>query len=345
MLNKYKKNGKILGILFILIFIFVFGTVNAAEVTLKFGHGGNTLSELQLLAEVFERLVEDRTNGEIDVIVYPSTLTASSEEAMGFLKAGSIDMYEVYAGHIAGFCEDVQFLNLPYLFNNDAHFAAAKNSRPIQIILNEIEEATNLEVLGVAIDMNGLAIASIEPIRSFEECKNVKLRCMQNPLFVDMYANFGFQPTGTDWGELYTSLQTGLVQANDLGVKCNYEYNFNEVVNSYAITRHFWSQMIIMANRDSLAKLTPEHKEIVLTSMDEACQVTDAYTLWVEELFIEKAIEDGATVTYPDLKPFKEASQITNKKWFAKRPRWEGWYNEIQSLDPEMIRPKAETTF
>jgi len=166
---------------------------------------------------------------------------------MGFLQSGSIDIFAIFGGHISGFYEDIQFLGLPYLFNNHSHYNAAKDSSLVQNILNGIEEKTNLEVLGILSDYNGFAIASLKPINSLEDCKGVKIRVMQNPLYVAIYNNLGSQSTATDRGELYTSLQTGLVEANDLAVKSNYDSNCKEVVKAFAITPHFvWTQFIVI---------------------------------------------------------------------------------------------------
>ncbi len=341
MFYKLLRYGKGLSLVLFILFVFACGTINAAEITLKYAHGSNAFSAGQLVAEIFKQLVEERTDGEIVVETFPGTLTASSEEGMSLLQQGAVDIFGVYTGHIAGFYRDVQFLSLPYLFNNHEHYIAANKSRPIKIILSGIEEETNLKVFGLLSDQNGFAISSIDPIRNIEDAKGMKLRCMQNPLYIDMYSNMGFAPTATDWGELYTSLQTGLVEANDLGVKSNYENHFNEVVECFAITNHCWTQFAIMMNQDSFNGLTPEQQEIVETSMEEAINVTDEYQSFREKVFIEKAKEEGYTVTYPDIEPFKKASQKTYDKWFEMNPHWEEWYEEIQYLDPTVRQTKA----
>ena len=169
----------------------------------------------------------------------------------------------------------------------------------------------------------------------------MKLRCMQNPLFVDIYKDFGFTVTPTDWGELYTSLQTGLVNANDLGVYCNYIFKLKEVVKSFAILNQMWTQKIIFISPKAWDKLNDNQRDIVADAAKSAIELTDAWQYVREQEFIKKAEKEGYTVTYPDTAPFKKASEKVYAKWFEKNPHWKAWYDEIQLLDPDVALPVA----
>ena len=314
---------------------------DAAKIKMKFSHQNNVYDADQLLAETFKKLIEEQTNGDIQVTIYPGTLTTSEEEAIEFIKSGTLDMDTNSAGHIAGFYEDVQFLQLPYLFKSMAHYQVARQSTVVKQILDELSKATGLIALGIYSDCNGFGIASTKPINSIEDTKGVKLRCMQNPLFIDVYNAFGFTVTPTDWGELYTSLQTGLVNANDLGCYCQYVFKLKEVVNSFAVLNQMWTQKILMISPTTWAKLSDEQKELVKTIANEAIELTDAWQYAREKEYVEIAKKEGLTVTYPDTAPFKKASEKVYEKWFKSHPRWKAWYDEIQYLDPDARFPEA----
>ena len=326
--------------------IMVMGTVgvlnaDAGKITLKFDHQNNTFDADQLLAETFRDLVEEKTDGAIKVKIFPGTLTNSEEEAIEFLKLGSVDIGATSAGHIAGYYPDVQFLQLPYLFKSMEHYKVARRSGVVSEILRKISKKTGLKALGIYSDCNGFAIASTKPITKIEDTKGVKLRCMQNPLFVDIYKAFGFTVTPTDWGELYTSLQTGLVNANDLGCYCNYIFKLKEVVKSFAILNQMWTQKIIFISPKAWDKLNDSQRDIVKDAAESAIELTDAWQYVREQEFIKKAKEDGFTITYPDTAPFKKASEEVYSKWFKKNPHWKIWYKDIQLLDPDVALPEA----
>ena len=313
----------------------------AATIKIKFSHQNNVYDADQLLAETFKKLIEEKSNGQIRVTIYPGTLTNSEEEAMEFMKSGTVDMDTNSAGHIAGYYKDVQFLQLPYLFKNTAHYTVARQSAVVQQILDEMGKATGLIPLGIYSDCNGFGIASTKPIRSIADTKGIKLRCMQNPLFVDIYNAFGFTVTPTDWGELYTSLQTGLVNADDLGCYCQYIFKLKEVTNSFAVLHQMWTQKILFMSPKIWAKLSASQKKLVKEIAKEAVELTDSWQYVREKEYIKKAKADGFTITYPDTAPFKKASEKVYAKWFKKFPRWQTWYKEIQYLNPETRWPAA----
>jgi len=316
--------------------------VQADTMRLKFAHQNNVYDADQLLAETFKSLLEERTHGDLKLSIYPGTLTGSEEEALEFARAGTVALAATSAGHIAGYYEDIQFLQLPYLFKSPEHYKVARSSSVVKEILAGASKATGMKALGVYSDCNGFAVASKKPINSLADAKGVKLRAMQNPLFIDIYEAFGFTVTPTDWGELYTSLQTGLVEADDLGVYCNDIFKMNEVVDSYAILNQMWTQKILFMSPKVWDKLTPEQQVIVTETADEAIELTDAWQYAREAEFINKVNKDKKqTITYPDTDEFKEASKSVYKKWFAKEPQWQAWYDKIQYIDPYARLPKA----
>ncbi len=217
--NKSDYFKRLLSVVLVMAMVAIFGILDAeaGKITLKFAHQNNTFDADQLLAETFRDMVEAKSDGAIKVKIFPGTLTTSEEEAIEFLKLGSVHIGATSAGHIAGYYPDVQFLQLPYLFKSMEHYKVARRSGVVNEVLREISKATGLMALGIYSDCNGFAIASTTPITKIEDAKGVKLRCMQNPLFVDIYKEFGFTVTPTDWGELYTSLQTGLVNGCSTG--------------------------------------------------------------------------------------------------------------------------------
>lgn len=329
-----------------MIFVFIlaaFGIsyANAGTIKMKFAHQNNVYDADQLLAETFKKLVEEKTNGEIKVSIYPGTLTGSEEEALEFAKAGTVDLAASSAGHIAGYYDDIQFLQLPYLFKSMEHYKVARSSGVVQEILAKVSKATGMIALGIYSDCNGFAIASKKPINNLADCKGIKLRCMQNPLFIDIYESFGFTVTPTDWGELYTSLQTGMVEADDLGVYCNCIFKMNEVVSSYAILNQMWTQKILFVSPKTWKKLNDKQKQIVKQVANAAIELTDAWQYTRESEYITKVKNEGSTVTYPDTAEFKKASEKVYDKWFEKKPQWNAWYKEIQYLDPNARLPEA----
>ena len=102
-----------------------------AKVQLKFAHENNTSSAIQLQVEIFKKLVEERTHGEVEIAIFPGgTLTSSPEELIEFLREGAVDFSLTSTGNVSGFLDDLQFINLPFLFKNPQHLKAGLQSYP-----------------------------------------------------------------------------------------------------------------------------------------------------------------------------------------------------------------------
>ena len=89
--NKASYFKRLMNVLLVMTMVTIFGGINAeaGKITMKFAHQNNTFDADQLLAETFKDLVEAKTDGEIEVTIFPGTLTNSEEEAIEFLKMGS----------------------------------------------------------------------------------------------------------------------------------------------------------------------------------------------------------------------------------------------------------------
>ena len=342
---KRLKERKALAVCSMIMIIGIFAIVSngfSAPITLKFGHEDNIYSHCQVQAEIFKEMVEKRSGGEIKITIYPGgTLTASPEELLEFLRSGVVDISLTATGNVSGFLDDLQFFNLPFLFNSLEHLNVGLESYPAREILDKFENKVNVKAFGLSEDGTGTCITSIKPIRSFDDMKGFKIRCMMNPIFIDMYKAFGASPTPIDWSELYTSLKLGAVEGQDNAPYLSYSHKFFEVQNAVAMTRHYWSGFLFLMSPASLNKLSPEQRQIVEVSAKESnalqrewCHIKDLQALKVLE-------KKGKTVTYPDREPFKNAVGPVYDKWFAKYPHWKDWFEQIKRLDPETAEPKA----
>ena len=322
---------------------FGFATIGAAaKINLKFGHETNINSACQVQAEIFKELVEKRTNGEITVTIYPGgTLTGSPEELLEFLISGTVDISLTATGNVSGFLDDLQFLNLPFLFKNFGHLNAGLESFPVRQILDKFEEKVGVKAVGLSEDGTGTCITSINPIRSFKDMKNFKIRCMMNPIFIDMYKAFGSAPTPIDWSELYTSLKMGAVEGQDNAPFLSYTTKFFEVQNAVAVTQHYWSGFIMLLSKSKLDKLTPKQQQILIQTGRETNIMQIEYCHRMDKITLDKLAKQGKVVTYPDMKPFEKAMPVVYDKWFQKYPHWKAWYEEIQKINPETVSPKA----
>lgn len=317
-------------------------SVFAKTIKLKFGHENNTSSAIQLQVEIFKKLVEQRTNGEIEIVIYPGgSLTSSPEELLEFLREGAVDFSLTATGNVSGFLDDLQFINLPFLFKNPQHLKAGLQSYPVRMILNKLEKAIGVKAIGLCEDGTGTCITSKKPINSFQDMQGFKIRCMMNPIFIDMYKAFGAAPTPIDWGELYTSLKMNAVEGQDNAPYLSYTTGFFEAQDSVAMTFHYWSGFVFLMSPKKMDSLTPEQRQIVIDTAKETLAFQVEWSHLNDQKVLTALRKNGKAVTYPEMEPFIKASKPVYDKWFKKYPHWKGWFDEIQNLNPIGAEPAA----
>jgi TRAP-type C4-dicarboxylate transport system substrate-binding protein len=115
--NKSSYFKRLTSVFLVITMVTIFGVINAqaGKITLKFDHQNNIFDADPLLAETFKALVEEKTDGAIEITIYLGTLTTSVEEGFEFLRLGTVDIQATSGGHIAGYYPDIQFLQLPYI--------------------------------------------------------------------------------------------------------------------------------------------------------------------------------------------------------------------------------------
>jgi tripartite ATP-independent transporter DctP family solute receptor len=258
-----------------------------------------------------------------------------------FIREGAVDFSLTSTGNVSGFLEDLQFINLPFLFKNPQHLKPGLQSYPIQKILDNLEKKVGVKAFGFCEDGTGTCITSKEPIESFADMKGFKIRCMMNPIFIDMYKAFGAAPTPIDWGELYTSLKMNAVEGQDNAPYLSYTTGFFEAQDSVAMTFHYWSGFVFLMSPKKWQALTKEQQKIIEATANETLVFQVEWSHLNDQKVLNALEKQGKTVTYPDMAPFIKASKPVYDKWFEKYPHWKAWFDQIQELNPVGSAPKA----
>lgn len=284
-------------------------------------------------AEKFGEYLNLLLDREVIVDVFPGgELAAFEGEAFEMLQDGLIDVSWSSTGNLAGFIPEVQFTDLPFMFEGIDHLDKFIKSETAREILDIVEEKTGIKALAYHEDA-WRVITSNKKIENFEDMKGLKIRAMMSPIFVDMYKAMGADPTPIEFQELYTSLQLGVVDAQDNGLVHSEPAGFFEVQDYVAMLHHYWSAGIVLMSQECWNKFTEQEKPLVIKAAILASDIQRRMA-WEREKAQIKEIEEeyGVTFTYPNLEPFKESVQGMYEDWFEKHPIFEEWYIEVQNL-------------
>lgn len=193
----------------------VFFSVNAyaAEYVFKFGHTANSTVPIYDAYEHFAKLVTEKTNGRMQVLVFPSGQLGSDMVLAESVLNGSLEAASISNSNMSPFTDIFQWTSLPCLINSPEGARKIFNGDIGKDLAKRLEETTDFKVLLFA-DFDGLRMPFTrnKQIRSPHDLKGLKLRSTASPVEMDCVRAYGANPTPVSWGELYTGLEQGVVE-------------------------------------------------------------------------------------------------------------------------------------
>lgn len=287
------------------------------SVVLRLGHGTATNSLYHAGAEKFKDLVEEKTDGQVTIELFPDGQLGHDKELTDGMGLGTIDMGMVGVEPVTTMAPKLQAINLPYLFTDRETAYSVLDGEIGQEMVQELPEQSGVRILGYF--ENGFRHISNSngEINSIEDLKGLKIRTPESAVSLAIIEALGANPTPMSFGELYTGLQQGTVNGQENPAALFYTSKFYEVQDHLALTRHMYSPMLLAISEEKWASLSTELQEAIQEAADEAKEYERNLSKEQEEEFIEKAKEEGVTVTEPNLDSFIEATKDVHLEFDA----------------------------
>ena len=259
----------------------------------------------------FKEKVEELSGGSVVVDVQASGVLGSENDVLDAILGGStsIDISRISAFALPSYgCNKSKLLSIPFTFNNRAHFWNFANSDLAPEFLNEPQEL-GLPVRGLFYGEEGFRhFFTVKPVAPIDDLKGMKLRVSNDPVMNGMVEGLGANPTVVAFGELYSALQTGVVDGAEQPI-ANYKSNaFPEVANNLILDGHTLGAVQAVITDNAWNKLTENQQAAVM----EAAADTQAFNAALSETAENKVLEElrssGCNVVDVDDKtPWQEA--------------------------------------
>ena len=259
----------------------------------------------------FKEKVEELTGGSVVIDVQASGVLGSENDVLDAILGGStsIDMSRISAFALTSYgCNKSKLLSIPFTFENRAHFWNFANSELAPEFLNEPQEL-GLPVRGVFYGEEGFRhFFTVNPVSGIADFKGLKLRVSNDPVMNGMVEGLGANPTVVSFGELYSALQTGVVDGAEQPI-ANYKSNaFPEVANNLILDGHTLGAVQAVITDNAWNKLTENQQAAVM----EAAADTQAFNADLSESAENKVLDElkssGCNVVdVPDKAPWQEA--------------------------------------
>ena len=259
----------------------------------------------------FKEKVEELTGGSVVVDVQASGVLGSENDVLDAILGGStsIDISRISAFALTSYgCNKSKLLSIPFTFENRAHFWNFANSELAPEFLNEPQEL-GLPVRGIFYGKEGVRhFFTVKPVSGIADFKGLKLRVSNDPVMNGMVEGLGANPTVVSFGELYSALQTGVVDGAEQPI-ANYKSNaFPEVANNLILDGHTLGAVQAVITDNAWNKLTENQQAAVM----EAAADTQAFNADLSETAENKVLDElkssGCNVIdVPDKAPWQEA--------------------------------------
>ncbi len=254
------------------------GSSKKPEFVFKLGHAADENNTWHKGAMKFAEEVSEKSNGRVEIKVYPNEQLGNEVDNVTGIQAGTADM--VLSGEsLQNWAENVGVMSTPFMIEDSDHLKAVVEGEPGKILEQEISDKVGLKVL-TYFERGPRMLTSNKPINDINDVKGLKVRIPNVPLFVEMWNNWGAKPTPMAYSEIFTSLQQNTIEAQENPLALMNSGGFYEVQKYINDTAHVRGWIYLLIGNDQWNSL-PEDLQQVIT---DAAKVAQEYE---HELFLE----------------------------------------------------------
>ncbi|MBD3308347.1 DctP family TRAP transporter solute-binding subunit, partial [candidate division KSB3 bacterium] len=297
-----------LTILLTLMLVCSVSSLALAQTTFKLAHVYNPDHAWDQGAHLAAKLVSEKTNGEIQIEIFPASQLGTEEQITEAVIFGSVDMCVAGAGQIGNLFKPINVAEMPYTFEDNNHVLRFAKSDIAKEMFADLEEEYQIKVIGTSAYGIRQLLAVDKPIRTPDDLEGFKLRVPEQQICVEYGKAMGANPTPIAYAEAYMALQQGVVDGLENPMSALKNMKFYEVAKYVNLTSHVTNVCFFLMNGRKFNGLSEEHQQIILESFEEASQlIVDILNKDDQELgsFFE---EQGLTIIQPDIEAFKKAT-------------------------------------
>jgi TRAP-type transport system periplasmic protein len=240
-----------------------------AETQLKLAHAAPDTDLQQTMSLFFKQQVEARTNGSVKVTIFPQGQLGNDQAMIDGARSGIIDIVMTGLNNLTGLVPDAGAFELPFMFPN--------RDLAYKVLDGEVGQGVSAQFTQHGLKMLGYPENGYRnmtnnrgPIRVPADVSGLNMRVNNSKALNDMFAKLDANPTQLPVAELYTALETGVVDAQDHPIGIVLSFKFNEVQKYLSLTQHAYSALALAINDAKFKRLTADEQKIITDVAAEA---------------------------------------------------------------------------
>lgn len=282
--------------------------------------------------ESMAKKLAEATQGRLSIQTYPSAQLGAEKETIEQTQIGAIQILRVSAGAVGPIVDDINVVNMPFLFKNVAQSWKMMDGDIGQELLDKITASANANLVGLAwMDSGARSFYNTKhPIKSIADIHGLKLRVIGNPIFIDMVNALGGNGIAMGYDQVFSSLQTGVIDGAENNPPSYVFSNHYTAAKYYSLTEHLIIPEILCFSKRSWTALSADDQALIKKFAREA--QLEERELWkkYETTAMEKAKAAGCEIVeIADKKPFQDAVKPV---WDKYGPKYQAMIKRIQAL-------------
>jgi tripartite ATP-independent transporter DctP family solute receptor len=273
------------------------------EVVLKLGHTLDITHPVHKAMVYMAEKVNEKSAGRMRVDIYPNEQLGTEKECIEALQLGYLAMTKTSTAPMESFVPKMKIFGIPYLFRDSEHYWKVLKG-PIGKELLLAGQSKGLRGL-CYYDAGARSFYSKKEINSPADLKGLKIRVMNSVMSMKMIEAMGGSSTPIPYGELYTALDQGVVDAAENNPPSFYTSRHYEVCRCYTMDEHARLPDFLVISTRVWNNLSPEFQQMLQEAVDESVEYQRKIWTEAEEADMKKVQESGVNVIHPDKEPFR----------------------------------------
>lgn len=280
--------------------------------------------------DAFTRIVGERTNNRIRMRTFHSAQLGQQDEAIQQMRLGTIDFANFNLSPFNNLAPTTNVVTLPFLFRNVAHMQAAIDGPAGAAIAADLER---IGIIALAwYDAGARSIYTTRPVRTPADLRGMKIRVQTSDLWIDLMRNLGANPTPLPFGEVFTSLQSGVIDGAENNWPSYESTRHFEVARFYSTTEHSNVPEVLAVSAQRWNRLSPADRTILREAAQESSRIQRAAWAERERVSRERVVAAGVTVIeITDRAPWAALMEPVYAK-YASEPRLAALVRQIREM-------------
>ena len=280
------------------------GSKNSVKV-IKLAHSLDTQHPVHKALVFMADRLEEKSNGSMKIDLYPGSQLGSERELIELLQMGIIGITKVSSATLENFVPSARLYGLPYIFNDHEHYWRVLKSDVGKKILLDCEVYW-LRGLGYCDAGSRSFYTKEKPVLSPADLTGLKIRVMKSQISVKTIQTLGGSATPIVWGELYSALQQGVVDAAENNPPSFFFSRHYETCKYYSLDEHTSPPDMLLISKYQWNSLNAEEQQILQEAVDESVEFQRQLWNETEEEVLSKLKEAGVEIYHPDKEKFRK---------------------------------------